>query len=522
MLGRSGKASFAAVPAHLPPNGRSARSAAGLDTQRYLRLFTWGFIGILFVASIVLGTRGSAITLVALAIGALVIGYLILLGQDVLVAGIIVGLGLFIDWFQLVAPPFRLPVVGTSVAAGFLVINFLRQSPEHPWISVPHFRWWILLLVLALLPGIRGGLLQGGRYYVTILLNALLLYMVGIQVAREIARIRQLFILLAGLASLIALHSVLQGETQSALLPTNYWDNYLLSVNYFRLVGSQALRAGSFFINPDINSAFLASMVFIPVSLFIESSSRFLKVVYAGEAALILIGLFFTYSIASFIATGAGLLVFILLAGRGRYRLYAFGLLGSLVAAIVAVFPALLRSFLDHVGTPGEFSLRLGAWETGVRVILAHPLTGLGLSFYIYETGSAPYRVALQPIPLAHPHNSFLELGALGGLPLLAAFLIVWVGAIWLMWRNYRQIDKKYQIFLSAGIASIVITTINSFAANPWTHPALVIFSWLILGALSSPALIPALRPGKSGERRSFSGARSRDSTAHALGSAQV
>lgn len=516
MLGRSEKASFAAVPARLPPNRRSARSDAGLDTPRHLRIFTWGFIGIIFVASVVLGTRESAITLIALAIGALVIGVLVLLGQDALLAGLVISLNILIDFFQLVPPPLRLPVIATVIATFFLVIRFLWQSPERPWISVPRFWWWILLLVLALLPTLRGGLLQGGRYYVTVLLNGLLLYMLGIQVARDIAALRRLFLVLAGFASFIALHAILQGLTQNPLLLTHYWDSYLISVDYFRLAGSQAMRAGSFFINPDTSGAFLAMMIFIPVGLFLESSSRFFKGLYVAGTALILFGLFFTYSVVSFAAAGAGLIVFILLSGQGRSRFYALGVIGALVLGAALLFPSRLHSLIAHASAPNELSIRLGAWETGIRVILAHPLTGLGLSFYTYKAGAEAYRVRLQTIPLAHPHNSFLEIAALGGVPVLAAFLLVWGGACWLAWQNYRAIEKKYQPLLGGGMTAILIVTLNGLATNTWTNAALVAVSWLILGTLASPALRPAPSARKLLENRSSPALRLSQSAAQA------
>ena len=82
----------------------------------------------------------------------------------------------------------------------FLAAAFVRRSSRAPWIRVPHLAWWIVLLVLALPPAIRGGLLvDGGKYYMQVFLNALLLYMVGIQVARDVSQVRRLFSILTGL-----------------------------------------------------------------------------------------------------------------------------------------------------------------------------------------------------------------------------------------------------------------------------------------------------------------------------------
>jgi O-antigen ligase len=158
---------------------------------------------------------------------------------------------------------------------------------------------------------------------------------------------------------------------------------------------------------------------------------------------------------------------------------------------------------MSHVSSR-ELLLRVGAWETGIRVILAHPLLGLGLSFYIYLTGAEPYRVALQDKPLYHPHNSFLEIGALGGLPLLAVFVAIFANMFWRAFRSYRAAEHAERILLAGGLSALVSATVNSFAANTWTLPPLVLVNWVIAGALVSSALTPPRprRPALAARRR--------------------
>lgn len=461
----------------------------------------WVSLAVALAAGLLLGAI-SSFALVALAVGGLVLAYLIALDQRAFVAVIIVGVGLLVDFTQLVPLPFYFPALATVIALLFLAAGFLAQSTERPWIRVPHLRWWICLLILALLPALRGGVAEGGRYYVTVLVNALLLYMVGIQVARDMSHLRRLFSLLSGFATLIAVHSFLEAQTGSALLPTTYWDNYLSSVSDFTLAGSHAIRVGSFFINPDSNGAFLALMFFIPVSLLLESPSWLLRGLYLVEAAFILLGLFFTYSLASIIALGVGGIIFILLVGRGRYRFYLLGIIGVLTSGALLAFPSLLRLIYVHASNARELTLRVGAWETGLKVILAHPLTGLGLGFYTYLTGAWPYHVPLQDRPLYHPHNSFLELGALGGLPLLVVFLTFFGKLGWLALRHYRGGQNAQHTLLGGGITALAVITVNSFAANSWTLPPLLIVNWLIFGALCSPMVLPPPRAHSPLEKR--------------------
>jgi len=69
---------------------------------------------------------------------------------------------------------------------------------------------------------------------------------------------------------------------------------------------------------------------------------------------------------------------------------------GALIAK-----PSLLRTFLQHGSATGEIALRLGAWETGIRVILTHPLTGVGLA--IHPISLARSHIALR-CSIAHSH----------------------------------------------------------------------------------------------------------------------
>ena len=112
------------------------------------------------------------------------------------------------------------------------------------------------------------------------------------------------------------------------------------------------------------------------------------------------------------------------------------------------------------------------------------------MSFTNYLQRSAAYGVQAKYIPLAHPHNSYLELAAMAGLPTLFVFLALLLFALWKSWRNWIQVDARTRCLLGGGIASIVALSVNSMSINGWTLPPLAAIGWLVLGAISSPLLI--------------------------------
>src|SRR5205085_8053687 len=79
-------------------------------------------------------------------------------------------------------------------------------------------------------------------------------------------------------------------------------------------------RAGSFFIQPDASSAFLAMLLLVPLGLFVESASLLRKALFLIEMIVILIALLFTYSTGAWLAAGVGVIVFVVLVGSVGYR----------------------------------------------------------------------------------------------------------------------------------------------------------------------------------------------------------
>jgi O-antigen ligase len=442
---------------------------------------------------------------------ALVAALVLIMRRDELMAALLIVISLLIDWYQLLYLPVYLPVVATIAGIVLIGVIFLLQSPEAPWIPIPHLRLWGIVLVLAIIPMFQGSSLLGGaRYYATVLFTPFVMYVVGVQVARDGHRMRRLLQLLALFATLVAVHSIIQARTGIFLLANPVWANYLASVADFQLgVGSQAIRAGSFFANPDSDGTFMAIMTFIPLGLCLHASLWRTRLMMIGEAALILLGLFYTYSTAAWMALGAGLVVFMWLALRGRQRLYFVGLVAIVAGGVLAVFPSHIRVFLTHASAIQEYQLRLGIWETALRVIAAHPITGigLGLSANGYQQIAERYRVALQAVPVRHPHNAYLELAALAGLPVLAAYLAVLGSAFAQALRAYRKIDVRQRPLLGGAIAAIVVLSVNSLANQGWTLAPLAAIAWLIVGALVSPALAQALATRGPADEGASSGA---------------
>ena len=310
------------------------------------------------------------------------------------------------------------------------------------------------------------------------------MFWLGMLVARNKVNLRTLFQALTVLGALLAIHTIIQVTTGRFLLNTPSIDAYLAQAANFTLADSGGIsRAGSFLRNPDWNGTFFAIMLFLPLSLFTETTSFLLKFLYFSVIFLMLIALLFTYSAGGWLSALGGMVAFILIVGRSYYRILVSVFAVFIGVILVMVFPIQVNFLLQHASVPGELSLRLGAWQTAINVIRAFPLTGIGLGFSNYEQRAEPYRVPAQVVPLVHPHNSYLELGAMAGLPVLIMFLTLLLFALWQAWRNCLQVDTGTRCLLGGGIATIVALSVNSVSINAWTLPPLAAIGWLILGS---------------------------------------
>ncbi|WP_201360388.1 O-antigen ligase family protein [Dictyobacter formicarum] len=433
---------------------------------------------------ILLGISGSYAS--AIVIGICAMAIIFLLRQDELAAVYILAIHLYVDWYL------GLGVIALPLACALLVSIFLRRSPEHCWQAPRHLWLWGLFLLLSIFPALHGISLGDTLfYYFNIIAGALLMFWLGIVIVWNTANLKRVIDFLSALGTLVAIHAIIQATTGYTLFATDRFDSYFATISDY-IIADTLHRTGSFLINPDSSGSFFAMMLLLPLGLFSRNASMMKKIFYSTQIVIITIALLFSYSTGGWAAAGVGLFVFIVLIKQTRYRLHIimFSIIIGLI--ILCLFPQQLSVQIQHASTPSELLLRQGAWKTGIQVIRAFPLTGVGLGRYVYIIRAEPYRVIEQYRPLTHPHNSYLELAALAGIPLLVIFVALLVIPLWSALYNWIHTDIKQCPQLSGGIAAIVALSFNSFVISGWTLAPLAAIGWFLLGCISSPLLLKA------------------------------
>ncbi len=434
------------------------------------------------LVGIVLGTLPPFYSLAV--IGAIVTVIIIVLRQDELAIMIVIAVHLYIDWY------WGLEFVAQIMELALLGIFFLGRSPRCPWVEPRALGLWILFLVLAIFPATRGvSLLDTLNYYFNIIFGSLTIFWLGTLIARNTASVRRLFKMLAGFGTFLAIHTIIQATTGTVLFATSRFDSYFATISNYALDTSTAHRAGSFLINPDSNGGFFAIMLFIPLGLFVESSSIPAKLFYLAQIFLMLLALLLTYSTGGWLTACVGIITFIAFVGYKRSRVQISLFIIVVTVVIMVFFPEQVNLQIQHASVPSEVPLRVAIWQIGIQVIRAFPLTGIGLGRYVFFERSWPYLVPPIYVAPAHPHNSYLEIAALAGIPVLIVFLALLAFTFWSAFRNWMRFDAPTRSLMSAGIAAVVALSVNSMANNAWTLIPLAAIGWLVSGIVSSPLL---------------------------------
>jgi O-antigen ligase len=182
----------------------------------------------------------------------------------------------------------------------------------------------------------------------------------------------------------------------------------------------------------DVNDLALLFVVTLPFAFFlIKDALPVHRLLLIGAIALMLIGIVKTASRGGFLGLVA-ISLFLLIRASGKARVYL--LIAILLGAplIIATAPEAFINRINTIGALGQdynMSDRSGrkqVWENGVKMLVAHPLTGVGIgAFPIAHGYFSNSRIHIAP------HNSFMQISAELGLPGIGLFLAIIISGFW-------------------------------------------------------------------------------------------
>ncbi len=309
-----------------------------------------------------------------------------------------------------------------------------------------------------------------------VLFQPLLFYFLGFLLPKN-RRVVQWVVaafLLAGLA--LALHGLYQYATD-APMPTHWID--------LREVGSISTRAYSIIGNPNGLAAFLLMGSLLSLSLALTRGlTKLQRSAMAVVCVVHLAGVAVTFSRGAWLGLGAGILALLILAHR-RYlvALVAAGVLGWFVIPQQFI-NRLTFAFSSTYIAKSLIAGRLYVWKMALGDIAAHPLFGVGLGTF---GGTSATLFSYSRLWV---DNFYLQLGAEGGLLLLALFLWVLVRGAKGLLKGHAVTSDPYLRGLTAGVfGAWVAVAVANVTASVWETLVVGVGFWFLAGLATSVVL---------------------------------
>lgn len=244
-------------------------------------------------------------------------------------------------------------------------------------------------------------------------------------------------------------------------------------------------RAYSIIGNPNGLGAFLLIGTLVSLSMALAGgASRSRRVLAAVACVVQLGGVAVTFSRGAWIGLGVGLLALLIMA----YRRY----LAPLVAVAVVGWFVMPQAFVSRLAfgfssfyiTKSLAAGRLYVWKMALQYMAAHPWFGLGLGTF-GGTSAVTFGYGRLWVD-----NFYLQLGAEGGLILLALFLWILLRGAKGLVRGHGATHDPYLRALCAGVfGAFVAVAVANLTASVWETLIVGVGFWFLSGLATSAAL---------------------------------
>jgi len=223
----------------------------------------------------------------------------------------------------------------------------------------------------------------------------------------------------------------------------------------------------------------LALNIALPVAfyLMLQTRNKIFKSLLASAGIFIIIGIVVSQSRGGFI-TLISTMIFIILS-QGKKRVLGLTITAFVVTGIFVLAPASYVERMQTITGPalekGDTGYgRIALWKAGLKMMIDHPITGVGLGRYQAAYGHDYHRKEDRKWRVAH--NSYISMGAETG---IAGFLLY----IYLLYTIFKEnndlrkslraagMEKHFIYFLSKALtAALVAYCVGTMFLTAWYY----------------------------------------------------
>jgi putative inorganic carbon (HCO3(-)) transporter len=309
------------------------------------------------------------------------------------------------------------------------------------------------LIALAFSGDVTAGLPQVRKFYVFCEL------LVVFSLLRNMRMIRWLFLTWAGFATIDALRGIVQfvQKIQQARAAD--------TADYTYYVGERITGFSSHW--NTFSAQLMFALIMLGSFLFFAPGFRKRIWIWIACAGLIALAILVAETRAVWVAMAVAAVYLIWF-----WRRWLVPVVPVAIAIIFLVSPPVIRarftSFLHPKGVDSN-QFRKVTWSTGVRMIEAHPLLGLGPEEprIQFDRWVPPEMLPKPEGSYIHLHNLYLEYAAERGIPTLLMMMWLLLQAVWDFWRGLRVLPpgrSNQRFLLHGGIAVILAAMVEGIA----------------------------------------------------------
>jgi len=345
-----------------------------------------------------------------------------------------------------------------QILLAFALVSLLLsgQKMRLPRIWIPMAVFMAATLVsLAFSPDAYEGLPQIRKFFVFTML------LVVFSTLRDLLALRRLFLCWAAAGALVSVRGLVQFATkmeQARAAGQSFYEYYVAEritgfMSHWMTFGGQQM---------------FVLLMLVSFLFFAPKRSGQVRWFWVLCAVILSVALLLGFTRSIWLATGGSGLYLVwcwrpkvVFAAPVIAALVILAAPGSVKTRFVSIFRA--RKEVD------SNQHRIVTWRTGLRMIQAHPLLGLGpeqvkAQFLNYVPADVP-----RPLPTGwygHLHNIYLHYAAERGIP--AALAVVWM-LVWMVWDFARKLKRlppgpsDARFLLCGGIAVVIATMVAGF-----------------------------------------------------------
>lgn len=237
-----------------------------------------------------------------------------------------------------------------------------------------------------------------------------------------------------------------------AVLKNSSWLVNISGVTYLRAIAT--------FPDPHMLAFFLGMLIPLALGIYLKDKKRF----YLWAFSIMFLADLLTFSRGGYLGLFFGGLAFFLLSWRRLKKRVKEGLFLIFLAGMLILFipsPISERFFSSFDLKDGSNFGRLEIWKKASRIILEHPIFGVGIGNYVFEVNPlANYR---DPI---YAHSLYLDIASETGFLGLASWLGLIIGLIF----SFIKKAQKDSFFVYV-ILSMVVFSAHCLVETPLYSP---------------------------------------------------